>query len=779
MEYIGKAASVGYNKIFNKEKYAENIRQTAESKIRAQEVVDSLNEIYKDPIEFFNSAYFNYGTQSRVARIHDDEEADTKEVKDAKNASFVSSVYHMLETGTTKQFIENFKDLQKLEPAQLEEAMKLKPGEGEAALQKIDNVIEKVKRMQKTHAFWTEKMQSPVKLSNYKKDTPQYEMAAVFQKAWQKGQFNAIFLDESFKDNLERMNNINTSLNKLSGSQIINVNDIQLVTDPERFLTEIDLLTEEITLLKTLKDDKSKKLLTQKTNKLEAMQDMMEDYVNYDSHFVSKTAVKERIEAIKQKEGLTGEDADIIAMQQVEKDLEDAGVNFKQKYKNSFTNYLKSLVKGDEDLLQVENGLKTDKGIQNLEDAFKYILDYHGLKNENKTLAKYVNLFLTPEGFAEHVKRNFDWMKNLYQNRKDYVKDTVNKSITDLEYNDLLAALADEDIYVDLDEFADWIEDHNNKPSHFIQASNERIIPEGSMLYNQYYETFITIAERHINKPSGPNLTPNEKLKDTIEEKQKQKDKELEDARIAFNTQLKRDTGYNEEEINKLKQEANTENSQELEDAKAKLESFNEALKQIDDVDIVYNDLLPVIETIITNEVLKEEELNLYVNEYFKNPKNIKENQDLINDLTQEGLDNNLSQEQAQREAFQSVIFKVVAPELIKEKINTLKDVIKELSKPEVDVIDIETTDAWKDYQALIKKINEDYEEVFNDIIKDFKKAGATPSTVEEVNAIPERVTVTTPWSNIPDDLKVILQKEFDIFAAANYPNDDATSLHL
>lgn len=52
MQYIGKSASVGYNKIFNKEKYAENIRQTAESKIRAQEVVDSLNEIYKDPIEF-------------------------------------------------------------------------------------------------------------------------------------------------------------------------------------------------------------------------------------------------------------------------------------------------------------------------------------------------------------------------------------------------------------------------------------------------------------------------------------------------------------------------------------------------------------------------------------------------------------------------------------------------------------------------------------------------------------------------------------------------------
>jgi|LakMenE18May11ns_1017448.scaffolds.fasta_scaffold9959403_2 hypothetical protein len=779
IEHIGKAASIGYNKIFNKEKYAENIRQTAESKIRAQEVVDSLNEIYKDPIEFFNSAYFNYGTQSRVARIHDDEEADTKAVKDAKNAAFVSSVYHMLETGTSKQFIENFKDLQKLEPEQLEEAMKLKPGEGVAASQKIDKVIEKVKRMQKTHTFWTEKMKSPVKLSNYKKDTPQYEMAAVFQKAWQKGQFNAIFLDESFKDNLERLNNINTSLDKLSGSQIINVNDIQLITDPERFLTEIDLLTEEINVLKTLKDDKSKKQVTQKTNKLEAMQDMMEDYTNYHSHFVSKTAVKERIEAIKQKEGLTGEDADIIAMQQVEKDLKDAGVDYKQKYKDSFTNYLKSLVKGGEDLLQVENGLKTDTGIQNLEDAFNHILDYHGLKNENKVLAKYVNLFLTPEGFAEHVKRNFDWMKNLYQNRKDYVKDTVNKSITNLEYNDLLAALADEDIYVDLDEFADWIEDHNNKPSHFIQESNKRIIPEGSELYNEYYETFITIAERHINKPSGPDLTVNEKLKDTIDEKQKQKDKELEDAKIAFNTQLKRDTGYNEEEINKLKQEANNENSQELEDAKAKLENLKGIIEQLEKIDVDVEELQAVVDGAIDNEIATEGEINLFVEEYFKNPKKVEEATPFVQDLITEAVLNGLSQEEATTQAFVVASYKFAFPELIKEKINTLKDTIEELSKPEVDVIDIETTDAWKDYQALIKKINEDYEEVFNGIIKDFKKAGATPSTVEEVNAIPERVTVTTPWSNIPDDLKVILQKEFDTFANSTYPNEDATALAI
>ena len=426
---ISKKASAGYNKHYNKDKYTEYQADLAETKQRAQDVVDELNTLYKDPTEFFNSKYFNYGTQSRVARIHDDEEADTKQVKDAKDAAFISSIYSMLETGTTKYFVDNFKNLQQQSPTEIEQSLKLKPGEGEKALQKMSDVVEKVKRMEKTHKFWTEKMKSPVNLGQYKKDTPQYEMAAIFQKAWQRGQFNAIFMDESFKENLSRINKINNSLGELSGSQVININDIQLITDPERFITEIDLLTEEIDVLKTLTDPKSKKQIAEKNNKLEAMQNMMEAYQTYYKHDVSKDALKDRIKEIKEKEGLTNEDAEIKALQQAEEDITNSGITYKDNYKKAFIDYLKALVPNEEDLKQVSDGLISAEGIKNLDDAFEQIVSSHALSHENKALAKYVNLFLTPEGFAEHVKRNFDWMKNLYLNREDYVKETVDKSI--------------------------------------------------------------------------------------------------------------------------------------------------------------------------------------------------------------------------------------------------------------------------------------------------------------------------------------------------------------
>lgn len=773
---ISKKASVGYNKHFNKEKYAEQQADFAETKQRAQDAVDELNDLYKDPVEFFNSKYFNYGTQSRIARIHDDEDADTKEVKDAKDAAFISGVYTMLETGTSKYFIDSLKDFKKLDPKHLEETLKLKEGEGAKAIEKIDKTIEKINRMEKTHKFWTEKMKSPVNLGKFKKDTPEYEMAALYHKAWQRGQFNAIFLDESFKENLSRINGINSALSKLAGTKTLNTNDIQVVTDPERFITEIDLLTEEIALLKTLDDDKSKKQVTQKKNKLDAMQDMMEAYGNYDAHYVSKSAIKERIKAIKEKEGLTDQDAEIKALEQVEKDLTESQTDHKGKYKESFINYLKTLVSNDADLLELENSLSED-GLNSLDDAFELIIDHHALKNENLGIAKYVNLFVSPEGFAEHVKRNFDWMQNLYLNREDYVRDVVNKSIMDLEYNDLLAELADQDIYLDLDEFADWIEDHNKKPSHFIQESNKRIIPEGSELYNIYYEKFITLADKYIEKPAGPALTADEKLKKAINEKELQKQKELEDAKIAFNTQLKNDTGFTEEELLAQKTENQTQNTEELKEAQEKLDKFKALLQEIEAADIIVEDLEVIASKALDIELTTEDGFNLFITNYFKDPKKVEEAKPFVEDLTKEGVENGLSQEDAVNQAFIIVSYKVAFPELIKEKIKATEDEIEQLSASQEDIIDIESTDAWKDYQAEVKKIEDKYAAVFQDLVDAFKKNGATPSTVTEAKAIPDRITGNTPWDNIPADLQVVLQKEFDKYAAANYPDVDATTL--
>jgi len=362
-------------------------------------------------------------------------------------------------------------------------------------------------------------------------------------------------------------------------------------------------------------------------------------------------------------------------------------------------------------------------------------------------------------------------MKNLYLNREDYVRDTVNKSIMDLEYNDLLAELADEDIYVDLDEFADWIEDHNNKPSHFVQESNKRIIPEGSELYNIYYDKFVNLAEKYTEKPAGPALTPDEKLKKLIEEKEQQKQAELDDAKIAFNTQLKNETGLTEEEIRNQKAENETQNTQELQDAKANIDNLKSLLEQIEKTDVIAEELQTLVDSAIDNKITTADELNLYIQTKFQDEAFKNSSAGLYQDLVDEGIDAN--------EAFKIVAYKLAFPELIKEKIKATETEIEQLSESETETIDIEATDAWKDYQQQVKKIEAEYEQIFADLINDFKKTGAKASTVEEVKSTPTRITVNTPWDNLPADLQVVLQKEFDKYAAAKYPNEDPASLAI
>ena len=108
------------------------------------------------------------------------------------------------------------------------------------------------------------------------------------------------------------------------------------------------------------------------------------------------------------------------------------------------------------------------------------LLDSLLLRNENSVLNSYVTLLSSPNGFYEHVVRNFRFMKKLYDNREDLVKDIVNQEISAIERNTLLNTLADQGIYLDLEEFAKWVEDHNYYPEYFIDVKTNRMINKGS-----------------------------------------------------------------------------------------------------------------------------------------------------------------------------------------------------------------------------------------------------------------------------------------------------------
>ena len=161
----------------------------------------------------------------------------------------------------------------------------------------------------------------------------------------------------------------------------------------------------------------------------------------------------------------------------------------------------------------------------------------------------YINFLSAPDAFNEHTDRNLKWMTDLYENRNTYHKQIVNQSFQTIANRDALQTLADQGIYMDLDQFSDYMEDQTLLPEFFIDSKNERIITPDSVLYQNYLNELNEALELKDNPPAGKDDTPEEQLNFLINEKNKQRNFELREARLAFRQDIEDELGAPFEQI--------------------------------------------------------------------------------------------------------------------------------------------------------------------------------------------------------------------------------------
>lgn len=748
LDYAHKYLSIGFNKmVTNKTVQDEYIKDRTKV---ATELVDELNETYKDPAKFFESKLFNYGTQAGLARAHDDEDITTKEDVDIKDAALKSSLITMFETGTSKYFLDQLKSYKGLNPEEIEDAMKLEKGEGEKALQRIDGIINKFKSIKSSYEYAKNKMGSPINPNNFAKDTDEHKRATIYKKAWDAAKFNMVFLSEAFKTNLDRNNKLNGNLTKIAEFKKLEGNDIQPLLDIERLDDEIKMLTEEITLLESSTESKSIKQREKKQQKLNDLVNYGEKLSQYYNHHINYNALNTEIEKMMLEKGLSKDEATTQAQAKLEEELGAQGKDVINELKQSFVQYLTNTAGGETDFMEMMNAVQKSGAVKSIEDAFEQLTDYHKLKDENRVVTKYVNMLNDPAGFAQHVDKNFEWMSNLYENRKDYAKKIINDSLEAKERDDLLKSLSDEGIFVDLDEFADWVEDPNKLPSHFISDADNRIIPQGSYLYNEYAQRFIDTANMQAVKAAGEASTVDEKLKDELAEIESNKQKELDNARKGLNRDLKKAYNKTEQELRQeeakaKEEEANPDNSSE------------ENLKSLTDLKLrLQEDIGGDIDNLISLAT----SLNiLTIDEYIAKNQQVENDSELISKIiiprAQVLLNENpgLSAEQ-QNLLIKSVIAQYVILPLVDEQIAAIE------AKPKTKVIPfivVEDTEAWANFQSVVEEINTRYAQLVNDTKAKYIKKGV--KTEEQVEKI---FTTSTPWDELDEELKAILQPEFD-----------------
>jgi hypothetical protein len=491
-------ASTGYNRIFKPEEYADHKKKRDEY---GKKVAKTLTDLYNDPKDFFDAKIFNLGNQELMAKIK--QTGGRKEALDATDTSFVSQVYTALRSGSLNEFKDHLSSFKELTPEEFEGAMKGVPkGEGAKYQAKIDGVLTRADEIQKAYNEVTERYPNPIDLDQYEKGTDAYKKAAIFHSAWENAKMNAIFMNEGYKDSIKRIEQIKSFIRANKPLAKMTDSELQVLLQPERISNEKDLLKTEI---ESKRDTLPPAQIAKMETKLKALEDLEKAFDYYNRYEVidreghlEKLRANGIIKKTAEDQGISEDEAEanirtyIDANLRVKQKSPENTLEAESKLEDAYKNYLKAIA-------SVNGDIYLDK---NAEEAFEMLLDSYKLGKESSILANHVNVLRSPKSFIEHVEKNYDWMKSLYENRKEYFDGLVNQELNNIELNALLNELADRNVYISADEAAEF-QRTGKIPTEFFDNTRKAVIKPGHPEYNEYAELFERAAKVRVYNPSA------------------------------------------------------------------------------------------------------------------------------------------------------------------------------------------------------------------------------------------------------------------------------------
>jgi hypothetical protein len=498
MNKVPNWTSMGYNRIFKPEEYA-NYKEIKNN--YKKDVSQTLTDLFNDPLEFLNSKIFNLGNQEVMSRIK--ETGGRKEALDATDQAFVSQVHTALKSGTLDDFKDHLSSFKQLTPEEFEGAMKGVPkGEGAKYQSRIDGALSRIDEIQKSYDQITERYPNPIDLNQYEKDTDAYKKAAIFKSAWDNAKMNAIFMNEGYKDSIKRVEQIRNTIKANKPLSKMSDSELQVLLQPERISNERDILRAEI---EAQKETLSPIELQRKQNKLQALEELADAHDYYSRYetidrdkFVEQARSNGSIKKLAEENGISEEEAEAEVRKYIDKELKvkaktpEATIEAETTLENAYKKYLQSIATATGDIYLDENA----------DEAFEMLLDSYKLGRESSILAGNVNMLRSPKSFIEHVEKNYDWMKTLYENRKEYFDGLVNQELNNIELNALLNELADRNVYISADDAAEF-QRIGRIPDEFFDNTRKAVIKPGHPEYNSYAELFEKAAAVRDYRPDA------------------------------------------------------------------------------------------------------------------------------------------------------------------------------------------------------------------------------------------------------------------------------------
>ncbi len=468
--------SIGYNKMFDKETYNTFKKQKLNI---TKKLIAQLNGI--DIQEFLDSKTFNYAVQEGVANIK--EQGSKKQANDADLEGIVSQMEYLFNNGTTDIFKEKMRHFSEMTPEEFEEAVPTVPkGEGAKYQAKIPDTLKKLDEVEQDYKNINERYPNPITDDNLPpKGSPEYEDAVALKEGWKKAVQNAVYFKQSFKDTMARKSQIMAKYLSQAPLQGMTQRDSEVIFDHDKLRNEVAMLKDEVATLKELKDPESQRQYTIKQRKLEALTKLGEKTVKF-SNFFNRYEKAAAIKAELQKQSdvpVTDEEVEKVMDSNFGEYNDENKIKIFSEHEAAYKDYLRALAEVNGDYLFD----------QNVDESYELLADHYKLGYEANNLMKYVNLLHDPNALMETADRNRKWMKELYNKRGEIYEKMIREQLDLVIDNALLNKLANEGIYISLDDFAQWKKDAT-PPSEFFDNARKMIIPEGTKAYDDYYAFF-------------------------------------------------------------------------------------------------------------------------------------------------------------------------------------------------------------------------------------------------------------------------------------------------
>jgi hypothetical protein len=458
---IGSAqhAAVGVkNRIFTPEGYSNYSEYKKKKAEFAQATVDKLNDLYKDPLKYFGAGILNFSnaTESQDGKQKSELAGDNKSWQDFDDIELWGHISNALETGTYDNFLDQIKDIRKMDPQSIKDAYNLN---GEEVLNRLNKIEDRAAKIKQSYDYWTERAPNPFNPRQYKKGTIEYNNEAIAQKAWEESKKQVVAYNYSTARNIERMQSLTNEMVSNFPVKDALSSDFTILTSPQDIRKEISMLKADIKATSAgPMVGGIGAILKEKKNKLEAL----------------------------------------TAFEEAHKEYLDNPDSYKN-LKKAYTDYIKALAK-NHNAGEISNDV--------INNSFVKLVDVLDLDKENKGIMKALNLLSDPVGFKRHYGSLFDVMSQLYDNREAMVKESVMAAMDKIETNAFLKTLYERGFILDAQD-ADNLLTKNTFPEKIFNVASKEIITQDDPRYNEVVEViqkFIDAQNKEEDKIESSDL---------------------------------------------------------------------------------------------------------------------------------------------------------------------------------------------------------------------------------------------------------------------------------